>query len=885
VSDSAEGDTEVASGDTVAAGDSQGDSVRIRPSQTLRPPAAGGADYADLVVVDPAHYVLERELARGGMGRIQLARDRRLGREVAVKEVLATTGAIVRRFEREARITARLQHPSIVAVHEAGTWPSGEPFYAMRLVAGRALEDAITAARSFDERLALLPHVLAIADAMAYAHGQRVIHRDLKPRNVLVGEFGETVVIDWGLAKELDATETSVDGSPPVSGASGVSRPGETTAGDVLGTPAYMPPEQAAGKPVDERADVYAIGAILYHLLAGRAPYVAESSAELIAAVHGGPPEPLPSPVPAELVAIVERAMARDAAARYPSGRELADDLRRFQTGQLVGAHRYSLRQLLRRWMRRHRTAIVATAAAAVAAIAIGVFALTRVIAANHRAVENQKHAEELMQFMLVDLREKLAHDGRVDLLDAVARRASAYYDARGHAASDEDEYLATLARQAVGQVIEAKNDLAAARAEYEKAVASAEALAKRHPGEPKYAVLAASVSLALARTIKYGGDLPGSTAAVHRALAYLDPVLHAHPTDPGALRDASSAHLQLGSILQRQGNVKSALDEGRAAVDLANRRAAVATDDAGYKAQLNAHAALGKMLDDNNDAKGALAEFRLALEIGQRLVARDPKAGEWLEDVAVSHDEVGSTLAELGDRDGALAEVRQGAAIADQLQALDPANGDWIDTRSAAHEKVGILLMEAKDYAHAREEYELCMKLHQELVARDPTSGDHQRGLALMTTKLGDVRLATGDVAGAIEQYRQSLSIREQLVAKDPTSAQWRRDLFYGHYKLAAALAQAPRGEEQAAAELRAALAIAKDNAARFPQDDQYPRDVAGTQEVLAGLLQQMHDLAGAREQLEAAVALARQREALPGVSPEWHAMAARYAAELAKL
>jgi tetratricopeptide (TPR) repeat protein len=755
----------------------------------------------------------------------------------------------------------------------------------MRLVAGRSLDDAITGARSFDERLALLPHVLAIADAMAYAHGQGVIHRDLKPHNVLVGEFGETVVIDWGLAKEVGAAEASGDSPLPLSDTSGVSEPGETTAGDVLGTPAYMPPEQASGRPVDQCADVYAIGAILYHLLAGRPPYVADSSAELIAAVHSGPPEPLPKLVPSDLVAIVERAMARDAAARYPSARELADDLRRFQTGQLVGAHRYSLGQLLRRWLRRHRTVLLATAAAAVAAIAIGVFALTRIIAANHRALENQQHAEELMQFMLVDLREKLAQYGRVDLLDAVAQRASAYYTARGAAARDEDEYLAAIASQAVGEVLETKNDHAGAKAQYEKAAATADALAARHPGDPKHAVLAATAALELASATKYTGDLTASAAAIHRGLAYVEPVLRAHPNDPAALRAAAVAHIDLGSILDRQGNVKSALEEVRTGVDLANQRAAVDGDEKSQKALLNGHATLGRMLYDNNDPKGALAEYRLALELGEKMVARNPKSGRWLEDVAVSHDEVGSMLAELGDRDSALAEVRKGAVIADQLYAQDPANGDWIDTRSTAHEKLGILLMDAKDYAHARDEYELCMKLHQELVARDPTSGEGQRGLALSITKLGDVQFATGDVAGAVDRYKQSLPIREQLVAKDPSSAQWRRDLFYGHYKLASALAQVPKSEPQAAAELRVAIAIAKDNAARYPQNDQHQLDVTGTMEELAALLQKMHDLAGAREQLAAALAIAKQHENLPGVSPEWHDLAARCAAELAKL
>src|SRR5439155_14543670 len=152
-------------------------------------------------------------------------------------------------------LTARLEHPSIVAVHEAGRWPSGEPFYAMRLVRGRSLDRVLASATTREARLALVANVLAVADAIGYAHTQQIIHRDLKPHNVMVGDFGETVVIDWGLAKDLAADEESLEASGELGG---------TVVGSVLGTPSYMPPEQARGEAVDETADVYAIGAMLY---------------------------------------------------------------------------------------------------------------------------------------------------------------------------------------------------------------------------------------------------------------------------------------------------------------------------------------------------------------------------------------------------------------------------------------------------------------------------------------------------------------------------------------------------------------------------------------------------------------------------------------------
>jgi serine/threonine protein kinase len=156
------------------------------------------------------------------------------------------------RFEREAAITARLQHPAIVPIYEAGTWPDGKAFYAMRLVEGRTLARAIDAATTLEARIALLPHVVAVTEALAYAHDKRVIHRDLKSGNVLVGAFGETVVIDWGLAKELDRPDVEDEPTAP--------HHALTRVGSVMGTPCFMAPEQARGEPLDERADVYALG-------------------------------------------------------------------------------------------------------------------------------------------------------------------------------------------------------------------------------------------------------------------------------------------------------------------------------------------------------------------------------------------------------------------------------------------------------------------------------------------------------------------------------------------------------------------------------------------------------------------------------------------------
>ena len=302
--------------DTDVADQDIGDADSVPP-----PPATYDGDLRMLPVVDADHYeVLEDEFAKGGIGKISEVRDRRLNRVVAIKELRRNTHYAQARFSREVQITAKLQHPSIIPVHEAGRWSSGEPFFTMKLVEGGSLEDCIDSCTTLQDHVRLVQHVADVADAIAYAHSQAVVHRDLKPSNVLVGPFGETVVIDWGLAKDL---RDPIDEPPvPESEDDTVRSHYQTTDGVVLGTPPYMPPEQAAGRTVDERADVYALGAILYHVLSGRVPYFEYHPRDIVSKVVSRPPTPLAKLVPElppDLLAIVSKAMARDAADRYPS--------------------------------------------------------------------------------------------------------------------------------------------------------------------------------------------------------------------------------------------------------------------------------------------------------------------------------------------------------------------------------------------------------------------------------------------------------------------------------------------------------------------------------------------------------------------------------------
>lgn len=329
-------------------------------AESLGPEVARDVPAPVFPVVAPDIYELGDVIGHGGMGRIRRARDLRVGRHVAIKELLFATPVMTARFVREARVAAQLQHPNIVPIYDVGSWADGTPFYVMRLVDGRSLWEALALAESPADRLALLPAVIAVADALSFAHRRGVVHRDLAPANILLGDHGETIVIDWGLAKDLRVFSGTRSESLHIGVArvaprfqTGLTQRMLTAAGDVVGSPAYMPREQAAGLPIDERADIYAVGAILYHLLVGRPPYVGRSSNDVIAQVRRDPPAPIRTlmpEAPPALVEIAERAMARDADDRFDSARELAGELRQLQARVLLAAHRPSLGSRVARW-------------------------------------------------------------------------------------------------------------------------------------------------------------------------------------------------------------------------------------------------------------------------------------------------------------------------------------------------------------------------------------------------------------------------------------------------------------------------------------------------------------------------------------------------------
>ncbi|HEX4450830.1 MAG TPA: serine/threonine-protein kinase [Kofleriaceae bacterium] len=855
-------------------------------------PRGPAADHVGLVGVDADHYVLGDEIARGGMGRIFRARDRRLGRDVAIKETFAHSGDGAR-FEREARITARLQHPSIVHVHEAGVWPTGEPFFAMQLVPGRSLDEAITAAKTLEERLALVPNALAVADAIAYAHSQAVIHRDLKPRNVIVGEFGETVVIDWGLAKDLDASAPEADDVVRVPDPAD----GATAIGAVIGTPAYMPPEQALGEIVDRRADVYAIGAILYHVLSGRPPVTGTARDAVLATVVAGSVTPLGElqpGAPADLLAIVTKAMAFEPSARYADARELAQDLRKFQTGQLVGARQYAWSHLLARWLRRHRTAVTVAAAAIVVLAATGAVSLYEVVAAKHTAekqraaaVQNRGDAEDLLAFMLGDLHDKLQPLGKTDLLDAVAHKAIAYYQRRGDdLASSDERHKQGVALTNLGDVLLDEGHAADALAQYRASLAIGEMLVVLEPGDPRWLKAVATrherigdvlmptgdhagalgeyrdqldiaVALAarapdsaiaqrdldvahykLAGALTETGKLPEAIAEYRAGVAISTHLAEVAPSSQ-ADRDLALDHAQLGMALANHGEHDEAVAEHRAALKVLERAAARDPSDQQTQATIQAtHMTLGEILEKTADHAGAVAEYRAAIDVGERVTARDSTNVGLRSNVAFCRTELADAEHALGQDDDALQQLRTALAVQVELSANDPTQLDRVHDIELSHRALAKIELAHGDRPTAMRDLTMVRDVALQLAAKDPSNVDYRWDVADAHMKLGEAKLAAGDHAVAVAEFRAALLVRSATLASDPTNADAALDVAAARAELGEAIE--PSDPVAALAEYRAALP-ALDKRASDPQ-------MKANADELRGNIARLTHVAGAR-------------------------------------
>jgi serine/threonine protein kinase/lipopolysaccharide biosynthesis regulator YciM len=812
--------------------------------------------------VSAALYRADREIARGGMGRIVAAEDQRLGRPVALKELLDPAAEMLGRFQREALITARLQHPGIVPVYEAGRWPSGAPFFAMKLVAGRPLDRVIAEAKVLVDRLALLPQIAAATDAIAYAHSQRVIHRDLKPANILIGDFGETVVIDWGLAKHLDDAEPDDPNATRVLRAqkpAKESRPGEhastlTIAGAVMGTPAYMAPEQARGEPLDQRADVFALGAMLYHLLAGVPPYNARTATDVIAAAALGKVIPLADRelgAPVDLVAIVHRAMSPLPIDRYADAGELATELRRFLTGQLVSAHRYTAAQRVSRFVHKHRAAVTISVLAAIGFAAGGTFAVRRIV--HERDVADQERqiadtrreaAEHLIDKMLTDVKSRLQQIGRLDLLASLGSEIRNYYDTlakipNGMPADDIDRMamaidLIGFAERDSGKLDQALKTWTDARqtlARTAAGVPAADSVLKRR--------MIARFDFEIGTVHQQRGKLDLAVQAFTLAKREYAALLDELPADRLVLLGAAEIGDRLGDLLRNDGKIGEALDAFTEAKGY-RERAASSSGGRPHEEVLalsTSHLKLGSVYQVRGESAKALDEYRVALKLRETLLAGRRDDVELQNRVLEVQFTLGDLQRQVGDPNGAIETYRKALPVMEALTRRDPANTTWLRLRGNLESDYGFTLLDRGEYRAALEKLESAIETQRALVGLDPKSAVWQGDLSRASMRAGDAQLSLGEIDRGMVQLQLALEIRRELVANEPKSAPYRRSVAWSYTKLATAYA-AKNDPRQEIAALEQALDLRDKLVQEAPFQGSFRNELASTQTTLGKLL-----------------------------------------------
>ncbi|MFN0158464.1 MAG: serine/threonine-protein kinase [Bacteroidota bacterium] len=315
-------------------------------------------DAIDLPDLSGTKYRLPRLLARGGMGSVYLVEDTTLSRTVALKavDVSDSSEAAADRLRKEAQIISQLEHPGIVPVHDVGLLPDGRMYYTMKYVQGERLDDFAHQNHTVSERLRIFQK---ICEAVAFAHARRVLHRDLKPENIMVGSFGEVLVMDWGIAKIVgpNADQENDSGNAITPGDNAQ----KTLHGAIVGTPAYMSPEQARGEAIDERTDIFGLGAVLYSLLTQQPPMIAATITGIRKKTHESVQRPrlLNRKISKSLDAICMRALAPEPGNRYSDVASLAADITRFLDDQSVSAYRENTLERIDRWVAHNRFLVV----------------------------------------------------------------------------------------------------------------------------------------------------------------------------------------------------------------------------------------------------------------------------------------------------------------------------------------------------------------------------------------------------------------------------------------------------------------------------------------------------------------------------------------------
>jgi serine/threonine-protein kinase len=770
----------------------------IEPDEDNDPARTAGLSLG-AATSDGQRFRILRPHSRGGLGEVFVALDSELHREVALKQILekhADDPVSRQRFVAEAEITGGLEHPGIVPVYGLGTYPDGRPYYAMRFIRGDSLKESIAAfhadnvlradpGRRALGLLKLLRRFLAVCDAIDYAHSRGVLHRDLKPSNVVLGQHGETLVVDWGLAKALGRTESAVASDERLLVPSLSSGSPETLPGSALGTPRYMSPEQAGGHldRLGPRSD-FGLGATLYSLLTGQAPVEDDDVGAVLRAVQKGDfpqPRQLDPAIDPALEAVCLKALALQPEDRYATPRALAEDIEHWMADEPVAAWPEPLARRARRWARRNRTAV----AAAAVALLVALGGMATVLAVQARA----------------NWELKLSYDA---LADANARVQQA--NGNLQTANDRERASRELAQR--------RFDLARQAIEQYYTGASEDVLLK----QPELKAL---------RT-----KLMNTSLCFYKKLqAELE-----RSDDRSTRGDLAAAYARVGEILGQVGSEADASEAfGRA---IAIRDALVQEDPA----DIGARRALADLLEklclldlrlSGHQTKGMRAVER-ALVLREAISAESPGAADDLRAIAANLRATSRAHGMMGQFVEAQRAVERARVIAERIVSDHPDVASFrYELATACSEQAWLEHNAGQEVKATRSQGE-AVRLMQRLVADHPENIDYHNELAIDLTLAGNLCNSAGRPSEALPYFKRSLEIYQRLALDYPTVANYQHRIARSHMFIARDFAELGRPRE-ALDSLDRAVPLFERLGADHPGDVHYKEDSAFTQMQIA--------------------------------------------------
>ena len=743
----------------------------------LEPPTAARREAAAVPVIPG--FSIRRTIGEGGMGIVYEAEQERPRRRVAIKVLAGIAGpTMLRRFERESELLARLDHPGIAKVFETGTATLGagsRPYLVLELVRGVPITAHAQRARlDLRERLALMAEV---CDAVVHSHAQGVIHRDLKPGNVLVDEQGRPRVLDFGVARlsDPDLERTTL----------------HTGTGNVIGTLQYMSPEQASGVPsaVDERTDVYALGVMLYELLTGRLPHDLSAVAmpealRLIQQVDPEPPSRIVRSLRGDLETIVLKALEKDKQRRYASAGELAEDLRHWLHDEPVRARPASRTYKLRKLASRNRAAVVAAAAIAASLVAATVVSTVQAArAARQRDLAEQRFGDvrSLALSFLFDVHDEIATlAGSTPARERLAATAQSHLERLSGEAVDDLALLAEVAA-AYGRLGDVQGN--PRRANLGR---TGEALASYEKGLELYAKVRAAGGgargerMAEADLLQRMGAVHSATgrhtdalASYRRSRELLEELAAQAGEDVEIGRRLGGAIALEGSTYQELGDEAQALAAQQKAFALAERLAREHPSEGPFERDLSiACNELALALERAERRAEAEPYVLRGLAIRRELAAARPDDARAKRDVALSLHRLGSLRLAGGEPERALPDFDEALGVLAALAEADPANFRARYDVSVAHDKAASARAELGLADEALAGYAASVGLLESLVQDDPTNRFHEGALASALERLAGAQRATGGRAAAAETYARALAVAEGMLARGEDDA-----------------------------------------------------------------------------------------------------------------